>query len=125
MEITESFLHEALEALKREIFSSLHVCMPGNIISWDPETGLASVQPALRRKTSSGQVLTAPQLFGVPVFRASSSVVPSPGDPCILLFTDFCLDGWLETGQPVIPPSPRQHDLSDAVALIIKTPASF
>ena len=98
--------------------------MPGKIVSFDSDSGLASVQPGLRRKTSSGEILTIPILTEVPVFLPSVDQAVSVGDPCILLFMDFCMDGWLETGQPVLPPSPRQHDLSDAVALVgYKNPA--
>ena len=123
MEITETFLQESLEALKREIISSLHCAMPGKIVSFDSDSGLVSVQPALRRKTSSGEILTIPILTEVPVFLPSADQVVSVGDPCILLFMDFCLDGFLQAGQPVLPPSPRQHDLSDAIALVGFAPA--
>ena len=117
MEITETFLQSLLDALKRDILSSLHSAMPGNILSYDASSGLASVQPALRRKTAFDEILTAPVLNDVPVFCPSAEFIPSSGDPCILLFMDFCMDGWLESGQPVLPPSPRRHDLSDAIAL--------
>ena len=117
MEITDSFLQYTLESLKREIFSTMRVAMPGNIVSYDDSTGLATVQPALRRRTRSGQILTAPQLPSVPVFRPSADFRVQDGAPCILLFMDFCMDGWLTANQPVLPPSPRQHDLSDAIAI--------
>ena len=118
MEITEAFLRDALEALKAEILESLHCCMPGNILAYDPETGTAAVQPALRRRTSSGDLVTAPVLSGVPVFMPSADFTPSAGDHCLLIFCDFCIDGWFDTGQPVLPPSPRMHDLSDAFAIV-------
>ena len=123
MEITEIFLQNALEALKQEILSTMHCAMPGNIVSFDSASGLAAVQPALRRKTSSGAILTAPVLRDVPVFLPAADHSVSIGDPCLLLFMDFCLDGWLQAGQPVLPPSPRQHDLSDAIALVGFAPA--
>lgn len=123
MELTETFLQETLEAFRRELFSSLRCGMPGNVMAYDAETGLATVQPALRQKTSSGKVLTAPVLSGVPVLLPSQDFEVTAGSPCQLLFMDFCLDGWLETGQPVVPPSPRQHDLSDAVAIVGFFPA--
>ena len=123
MEITETFLQNALEALKQEILSTMHCAMPGNIVSFDSDSGLASVQPGLRRKTSSGEILTIPILTEVPVFLPSADQAVSVGDPCILLFMDFCLDGFLQAGQPVLPPSPRQHDLSDAIALVGYAPA--
>ena len=123
LEITEAFLQSTLDALKRDILSSLHVAMPGNIVSYDASSGLASVQPAMCRRTTAGEILTAPPLSGVPVFLPSSDYSVSAGTPCLLLFLDYCLDGWLESGQPVLPASPRQHDLSDAVALVGYAPA--
>ena len=118
MQITESFLHSALDSLRREIFENLHVAMPGILVSYDAETAAADVQPALRRKTSSGEILTAPLLRDVPVFLPSADFTPAPGDSCLLIFADFCADGWYESAQPVLPPSPRTHDLSDAFALV-------
>ena len=118
MQITESFLQQTLSDFRREIFSSLHVAMPGTILSYDSDTATASVQPALRRATSSGLIQTAPVLSAVPVFLPSSDFTPQPGDPCLLIFADFCVDGWYDTGQPVLPPSARMHDLSDAFALV-------
>ena len=42
MEITEAFLQDALQALKREILSSLHVAMPGIVESYDSSTHTAT-----------------------------------------------------------------------------------
>ena len=121
--ITGDFLQQALDALRREIFSTLHVAMPGTVIAYDASDGTVSVRPALRRRTSSDQILTAPILPRVPVLLPSLDYTPAPGDPCLLVFCDFCLDGFLDTGQPVLPPSPRSHDLSDAFALVGFCPA--
>ena len=118
MQITESFLHSALDSLRREIFENLHVAMPGILVSYDADTATADIRPALRRKTASGQILTAPLLREVPVFLPSPDFTPSPGDHCLLIFADFCADGWYDAAQPVLPPSPRMHDLSDAFALV-------
>ena len=114
----DTFLAEALAAERRAAFSALHAAMPGSIAAYDPEAGTAEVQPGLRRRTAEGWILTAPRLMGVPVLRPAADYVPAVGDPCLLIFCDFCLDGWLESGQPVVPPSPRMHDLSDAIALV-------
>ena len=118
MEISETFFLKSLENLKRDILSSLHAVMPGNIVSFDASTGLATVQPGLRAKNHSGRILTAPELYEVPVMRPSANFTVVDGSPCILIFSDYCLDGWLATNQPVLPPSPRCHDLSDAIALV-------
>ena len=123
MEITETFLQETLQSLKQEILSTLHVAMPGIIQSYDSATRTASVQPALRRQTPFGDILTAPLLQQVPVFLPSPDFAVVPGAHCLLIFADFCIDGWYESAQPVLPPSPRQHDLSDAFALVGFFPA--
>ncbi len=116
MTITPEFLQKALDNLRREIFETLHVSMPGIIRSYNESEGTADVQPALRRELRTGTILTMPLLKNVPVISPSGSEI-LPNTPCLLIFTDFCLDGFLQTSQPVIPPSPRAHDLSDAVAI--------
>ena len=121
--ITGDFLRQALDALRREIFSTLHVAMPGTVTAYDASDGTVFVQPGLRRRVSSDQIMTAPLLPRVPVLLPSRDYVPAPGDPCLLIFCDFCLDGFLDTGQPLLPPSPRSHDLSDAFALVGFCPA--
>ena len=93
MEITESFLQSALTLLKQEILSELHVAMPGIIESYDPETRMASVQPALIRTLSSGKPVQAPLLHQVPIFIPSPDFTAAPGDHCLLIFADFCIDG--------------------------------
>ena len=118
MYITPETLQQMLAAWKREIFSSLHAVLPGLIRSYDPDTGLAIVQPGLSGKGSDGKILTAPILEEVPVFLPSSDFIVSAGSFCLLFFMDGCLDGFLASRQPVLPASPRHHDLSDAIALV-------
>ncbi len=124
MEKDLSFLQASLEMCRRETEEGIHCAVPGRIVSYDPDAGKATVQPGLARKTETGAILTAPELQEVPVLLPAVDYAPQPGDPCILLFMDFCLDGWLESGQPVLPPSPRRHDWSDAVALAGYFPAA-
>ena len=92
--------------------------MPGIVESYDPETRTASVQPALRKQLRSGRTITAPLLQEVPVILPSPDFIVMPGSHCLLIFADFCIDGWYESGMPVNPPSAQKHDLSDAFALV-------
>ena len=124
MKLNASFLHESLVAWKRDTAEGLHCAAPGNLISYDPDAGTADLQPARRRALATGELPTAPIRSAVPVLLPSTDYIPQPGDPCILLFMDFCLDGWLESGQPVLPPSPRRHDWADAVAMVGFFPAA-
>ena len=53
MQITESFLRQALESFRREIFSSLHVAMPGIIRSYDAASATWREERISRRRESS------------------------------------------------------------------------
>ena len=117
MKITEAFLQETLAEMKRDILESLHVAMPGMIMAYDAVTGLADVQPGLARRTGSGRTMAAPMLYRVPVIDCSDRMIAA-GDPCILIFMDFCMDGWMQYGAAMTPASPRKHDLSDAVVIV-------
>lgn len=118
----EPFSPELLQALKRDLFSSLRVALPGTVQAYDPETRTADVQPTvLSRLTASGEPIPFPLLRAVPVFTprfSDPSLTPDirPGDGCLLIFADVCTEGWYETGAPALPPSGRRHDLSDAFA---------
>ena len=51
------------EALKQEIFSSLHCALPGMIFSYDAESRTAEILPALKAGS-----LPYPKMTDVPVF---------------------------------------------------------
>ncbi len=118
MEITEGFLEQALEAFRKEIFSSLHVAMPGCVAAFDAGSGTAEIQLAVRRRDMDGNIVTAPVLKGVPVFLPTTDFTPQAGDQCMVIFADCCIDGWFDTGSAVVPPSKRTHDLADGFALV-------
>ena len=104
--------HEEREALKQEIFHSLHCALPGNIISFDPETQTASIQPAVKFGTIPYPVLT-----DVPVFMPVPFEI-HPGDACLVVFSDVDIDNWFKTGEASALHSPRRHSLSDGFAFV-------
>ena len=104
--------HEEREALKQEIFHSLHCALPGNILSFDHETQTASIQPGVRLGAQPYAVLT-----DVPVFMPVPFEVNS-GDACLVIFADIDIDAWFSSGEPEEPRSTRKHSLSDGFAFI-------
>ena len=100
------------EALKQEIFASLHCALPGTVVSFDSEKQTAEVQPAVRM----GSMLF-PVLSDVPVFMPVPFEV-NPGDACLVVFADVDIDAWLETGEAAVPGSARRHSLSDGFAFV-------
>ena len=100
------------EALKQDIFLSLHCALPGNVVSFDAEKQTAEIQPAV--KVGS---LCYPVLADVPVFMPVPFEV-NPGDACLVVFADVDIDAWLASGEPAVPGSARKHSLSDGFAFV-------
>ena len=103
---------EEREALKKEIFTSLHCALPGTVVSFDAERQTAVIQPAV--KVGS---MAFPLLGDVPVFMPVSFDV-HPGDACLVVFADIDIDAWFDTGVPQEPRSARKHSLSDGFAFV-------
>ena len=114
-----SMTPEILQSLRESIASAIHCALPGRVVSFDASTQTADIQPMVRRRGEDGIVYTMPVLNQVPVFLpAGSGFTVSPGDACLLIFADCCIDGWYETGEASLPMSGRAHDLSDAFAFV-------
>ena len=114
--------HEEIEALKLDLFSSLRCALPGTVEAWNPETQAADIRPAARPKNQRGgsEAKPLPILKDVPVFLPrglEAQCTVSPGDACLVIFSDYPLDAWL-TGDETAPAPDRMHDLSDAVAFV-------
>ena len=110
--MNENLSSQEREALKQEIFSSLHCALPGIVVSFDAERQTAEIQPAVKQGS-----LTYPPLSGVPVFMPVPFEV-NPGDACLVVFADVNTDAFLESGEAAEPPSARKHSLSDGFAFV-------
>lgn len=102
--------------------ATVRVSMPGKILSFDPATQVASVQPLINELyvAEGGERVSEP----LPVLPCVHVAVQSgggmritvplkPGDEGLLVFSDRSLDDWWTNGQD--SKSERRHDLSDAV----------
>lgn len=114
-------------ALTKAISSALRVALPGIIQSFDPETVTCVVQPAINgtQTDDSGNEQSAPLslLTDVPVIfpRGGGVTLTFPvkvGDECLVIFSDRCIDFWWQSGGIQDPVDTRQHDLSDAFAIV-------
>jgi len=113
--------------LYNTIFSMLRVSLPGIVQSFDPATCTCTVQPAIAGQgvDAKGQIQSAPLplLTDVPVIfpRGGGCTITFPvkaGDECLVIFSDRCIDFWWQNGGVQEPVDPRQHDLSDAFAIV-------
>lgn len=116
-------LDTAIESSIATALKKLHVALPGRIVSFDPCTQTASVQPLIEQILQNDQAAPLPMLTDVPVqFPRGGAFVMTfpvtPGDECLIIFAERCIDGWFASGQSSIPLDYRLHDLSDGFALV-------
>ena len=119
---------EELQALKRDIFESLHCALPGIVESYDSETQTAVIRPAVKHRLVSSRAERSgaegsPSSVSLPLLRDVPVFMPVPfevheGDACLLVFADRDIDAWFETGEAEVPPSGRMHSLSDGFAFV-------
>ncbi|MDV3440448.1 Gp138 family membrane-puncturing spike protein [Pseudomonas otitidis] len=101
----------------------LHTALPGRIVTFDAARQVASVQPMIEQQLMDGSRQPLPMLPDVPVqFPRGGGFVLTfpvkPDDECLLVFNERCIDGWWHSGASSEPLDYRQHDLSDAVAVM-------
>lgn len=122
------------ESIDRAL-ARMNTCIPGIIVSFDPETQTATVQPAVQAKTyidgesgvaSLPQIINAPLIFPFAIGAGFALTLPvSKGDPCVILFGQRSIDNWHDKGG--IQPSEegissRHHDLTDALVMLAAPP---
>lgn len=123
-------LTQTIQAAIKSAMLDLHTMMPGTITAWDPSTGLADVQPALKWKPVDADAQNIPILTEVPVIVLGTNagrlgLKLAPGDSVMLLFSERSIELWMERGGQIDPEDSRRHDLSDAVALAGLYPAGM
>ena len=99
------------------VLNNVNTALPAIIVSSDPITNKASVQPALNKAYLSGAE-PMPILESVPIMFPNNITFPvNTGDYVLLIFCQRSLDLWLSKGGQVTPDDPRKFDLSDAIAI--------
>ena len=106
---------ELVAALMQQRMVRVSTSIPGYVSAFDPATQLAQLQVGIR--ASDGNKL--PVIIECPVqfaggggFAVEHQV--DPGDEGIIIFSQRCIDAWLETGGDAEQPIHRLHDFSDA-----------
>ena len=112
------------ELIKRtfvEMMKDVGTSIPGHIIAWVPDTQLAQVQIGVKRIDVDGNQVNPPTLIECPVYvyggDYSVEVQIDPGTEGVILFSQRCIDGWVNTGGVGNNPVLRFHDFSDAYFL--------
>lgn len=120
-------LSQTLEAWFGSFSDSFNAVKVGRIESVDFNNQTVSVSILHKKKTSNSLskdvLVDYPLLKAVPfiVIGGGSSSLTFPiavGDNCLLLFCDYEIDRWWDTGENLPANFERKHDISDAFALV-------
>ena len=104
----------------------LHTALPAIVQKYYPDTQVADVQPAIKKKYNLGgeeQILDMPVITGVPVVfpSAKNSCLVFPieqGDSVLLVFSERSMERWLSSGGVTEGGINRKFDLTDAIAIV-------
>lgn len=105
----------------REIMKGVCTSIPGHVLTFDPATQMAQVQLGIMRVDINGAEFKVPPIIEVPVYFPG-------GDYCIeyqidpqcegdILFSQRCIDGWIQSGGIAANPIGRFHSMQDAMFL--------
>lgn len=105
----------------REILKGVCTSLPGHVLTFDPVKQLAQVQLGVSRVDINGAEFTIPPIIEVPVYFPG-------GDYCVeyqidsgcegdILFSQRCIDGWVQSGGVAANPIGRFHNMQDAMFL--------
>ena len=105
-----------------EMMKDVATSTPGHILAFDPVTQLAQVQIGIVRKDINGDTFEPAPIVEVPVYFAGGGgfVIEhqiDPNDEGIVMFSQRCIDGWIQTGGVAQNPIDRFHDFTDAMFL--------
>lgn len=117
---------ELWQRFRDSIGIDLRVAAPGIIQSVDSMRQTCTVQLAIRERLNfDGNLEWAevPVLPDVPFFVYSGGgyclTLPiQPGDDCLVVFGDNCMDAWWQSGGVQNQIERRRHDLSDGFAIV-------
>ena len=111
------------KSIFREQMKHVGTSVPGNIISFDATTQLAQVQIGVQRIDVNGDTFTPPPLIKVPVVIPGGSEYfvehqIDVGDECLIIFSQRCIDGWVNNGGIATQPIVRFHSFDDAMCIV-------
>lgn len=116
---TELNFTELLQGVVGEYMKGVYTAIPGHVVWFDPATQLAQVQLGVQRIDIDGKAVNPPPVTDCPVFFAGDSYVVEtqidPGCEGLIVFSQRCIDGWVNNGGCAVNPLERLHDMADAL----------
>ena len=113
----EKLIRNAFGELMKDVCTSI----PGHVLAFDPLTQRAQVQIGILRVDVSDATFTIPPIVEVPVhFPGGDFAIEyqiDEGCEGDILFSQRCIDGWVQSGGVATNPRGRFHSMQDAMFL--------
>ena len=97
----QEFVQAIDDSIKKGV-RGIHTAMPGKILVYDADKGLATVKPTMKFKKPDGDTVDYAQITGVPVVfqqgmgqEATVAFPVKPGDGCLIIIAEQSIDYWL------------------------------
>ncbi len=115
---TRTSIREVLDGFFDERMKAVYTAIPAHVAAFDPATQLAQLELGIQRVDIDGATVTPPAILECPVlFMGDSWAVETQIDPgCegLAVFSQRCIDGWVNTGGVAVNPLRRFFDMQDA-----------
>lgn len=105
------------EAIIKNVFKYLNCVKIGKIIKFYPEDKTADVQIITKIKDEEDNIKDIALLSKCLVIGNKITLPIEEGENVVVLFNDYDLNIYFETGEAQLPYSDRKHDLSDGIVI--------
>ena len=102
-----------------ELMKSVGTSIPGQVLGFDSGSQLAQVQVGIERIDINGKSVALSPISEVPIYFPGGDFCVEyqidAGNEGLILFSQRCIDAWVNQGGTAPPPIRRFHDMSDAL----------
>ena len=114
-----------LDTLKKNIFSTLNVCIPATVTKYNKSNNTVDLQPAIQVVLTDNSFLDMPQVFDIPILEMGGNglsirIPLKSGDTGFILFCDRDITLFKQEKKKTQPNTLRKHDLSDGIFIPMK-----
>lgn len=109
---------QKLRSIMTEYMKEVYTCIPAHIKTFDPNTQLAQIELGIKRVDVNGETFTPPPIIQTPVLfvgdKWSVETQIDTGCEGLALFSQRCIDAWVQAGGVAENPLRRFFDIQDA-----------
>ena len=108
---------DLIDNLIKTIFQSLNCVKVGKVIKFYPEDKTADIQIITKIKDTNNNLKDIAILSKCLVIGNKITLPIEEGEDVVILFNDYDINAYFETGQSQEPYSSRKHSLSDGIVI--------